>query len=156
MRKLTEEMIAKMLEQGIVKPSGSSWASPVVLVTKKDSSMRFCVDYRRLNSITMMDTYPLPQVDDSLDLLAQTSYFSTLDLASGYWQVSMEASSHQKTAFCAHLGLYEFMVMPLGLCNAPATFQRLGWLKINVSFTWMMYQWWGRLLKNTQVILEKC
>ena len=116
-------MTAKMLEQGIVKPSGSPWASPVVLVAKKDSSMRFCVDYCRLNSITRMDTYPLPQVDDSLDLLSQTSHFSTLDLASGYWQVGMEASSQSKTAFCAHSGLYEFTVMPFGLCNAPTTFK---------------------------------
>ena len=77
-----------MLKEGVIKGSNSPWASPVVLVAKKDGSTRFCVDYQRLNSITKLDTFPLPRVDDSLDLLAKTAYFSTLDLASGYWQVA--------------------------------------------------------------------
>lgn len=120
-----EGMISQMLEQGVIKPSNSPWASPVVLVAKKDGSSRFCVDYRRLNSVTKMDTFPLPRIDDSLDLLANTAYFTTLDLASGYWQVEMDTESREKTAFCSHSGSYEFNVMPFGLCNAPATFQRL-------------------------------
>jgi len=103
-------MIQQMMEQ-----ANSPWASPVVLVAKKDGTKRFCVDYRHLNSITRMDTFPLPRVDDSLDLLANTAYFTTLNLMSGYWQVCMDEESQQKTAFCSHSGLYEFTVMPFGL-----------------------------------------
>ena len=134
LRNKTEELIKKTLDQGIVKNSNSPWESPVILVAKKDGSTRFCVDYRRLNSVTRMDTFPLPQVDDFLDLLANTTYFSTLDLASGYWQVGIEPHSQPKTAFCSHSGLYKFTVMPFGLCNTPATFQSLTeavWLVTN-------------------------
>lgn len=85
-----EEMIAEMLERGVVKHSYSSWASPVVLVAKKDGTMRFCVHYFRLSSIMKLNTFLHPRVDDSLDLLANASYFTTLDLMSGYWQVGMD------------------------------------------------------------------
>ena len=84
-----------MLDQGVIQPSKSPWASPVVLVKKKDSSIRLCVDYRCLNAITKMEVFPLPRIDDSLDMLAKYKYFSTLDLASGLWQVKMELSSKQ-------------------------------------------------------------
>ena len=125
LRKKIEEMVDEMVQKGIIQPSKSPWASPVVLVTKKDGGTRFCVDYRKLNAVTKLDTFPLPRIDDSLDLLAHTKYFTTLDLVAGYWQVPMEPQSQEKTAFCTSSGLYEFRVMPFGLCNAPATFQRL-------------------------------
>ena len=117
--------ITKMLEQGIVKPSKSSWSSFIVLVKKKDGSWRFCVDYRKLNSVTHRDAYPLPRIDATLDSLAGSTYFTTLDLASGYWQVKIEDQDKEKTAFSTPNGHFEFNVMPFGLTNAPATFQHL-------------------------------
>ncbi len=114
-----------MLDRGVIEPCQSSWASPVVLVTKKDETTRFCVNYRKLNDITKKDTDPLPRIDVTLDAPCGSTYFSTLDLHSGYWQVEMDQQDIDKTAFVTRQGLFWFTVMPFGLCNAPATFERL-------------------------------
>ena len=97
----------------------------MVLVRKKDGTLRFCVDYRGLNSVTKLDQFPLPRIDDLLDQLGKSRYFTTLDLASGYWQIRVDKPSREKTAFVTHHGLFEFCVMPFGLTNVPAVFQRL-------------------------------
>ena len=119
-----QSCVKEMLLGGQIEPSDSPWASPVVLVTKKDGSTRFCVDYRRLNSLTVKDAYPLPRSDDSLRLLGNQQWFSTIDIASGYWQVAISPEAKRKAAFVTN-GLFQFRVMPFGLCNAPATFGRL-------------------------------
>ena len=123
--KQEETCVAEMLAGGQIDPSDSPWSAPVVLVTKKDGGTRFCVDYRRLNLATVKDAYPLPHIDDTLDMLAGKQWFSTLDLASGYWQVSLSPEARCKTAFATHLGLFQFKVMPFGLCNAPTTVEWL-------------------------------
>ncbi|KAL6471884.1 hypothetical protein MHYP_G00205340 [Metynnis hypsauchen] len=120
-----QQEVQDMLNHGIIRPSHSPWAAPVVLVRKKDGSLRFCVDYRKLNEVTVKDAYPLPRIDDALDSLAAARWFSTLDLASGYWQVEINTEDKEKTAFVTRTGLYEFDVLPFSLCNAPSTFQHL-------------------------------
>ena len=114
-REQAHQLIQDMLQKDVIQPSSSSWASPVVLVQKKDGSYRFCVDYRKLNRITRKDAYPLPRVDDTLDALEGTQWFSTLDLLWGYWQVEVSEEDREKTAFMTRDGLFEFKVMPFGL-----------------------------------------
>ena len=124
MNEEVDHQIDNMLQEKIIQPSKSPWASAIVMVKKKDGSSRFCVDYRKLNDATIKDAYPLPHIDESLDQLAGSTWFSCLDLNSGYWQVETDPQDKEKTAFTSRKGLFEFNVMPFGLCNAPATFER--------------------------------
>ena len=124
-RKIADEEIDKMLEKGVIYPSDGPWASPIVLVKKRDNSTRFCVDFRKLNDLTRKDAYPLPDVSVSLDSLSGAEYFCTLDLASFYWQIAMDEKDKDKTAFASHRGLFAFNVLPFGVCNGAASAQRL-------------------------------
>ena len=123
--KTVQEEIQKMLKDKVMHPSTSPWSSPIIMVRKKDGSWRFCIDFRKLNSVTHKDAYPLPCIDKTLESLAGSTIFSTLDLASGYWQVELEEADKEKTAFSTLEGHFEFNVMPFGLTNAPSSFQRL-------------------------------
>ena len=121
-----ENEIKRMADAGIIEPSVSPWCSPIVMVTKKDGSIRFCLDFRKLNLVTRRDSKPLPRIDDTLDALSGSVWFSTMDLKSGFWQVGLSPNDRHKTAFSTYGGeLWQFTVMPFGLCNAPATFERL-------------------------------
>lgn len=123
-REIIRQQIEDMLNNGVIKESRSPWSSRVVLVKKKDGKLRFCVDYRGLNKVTKKNVYPLPRIDDALAALQTGKFFSTLDLFAGYWLIPMDEDSKQYTAFVCERGLFQFEVMPFGLCNAGATFQR--------------------------------
>ena len=112
-----------MSDHDIIRPSVSPWSSPILLVSKKDGGTCFVIDYRRLNNLTRKHSYPLPRIDDTLDCLGEAQYFSAVDFSSGYFQVPLDDDSRPLTAFITQGYLYEFNVMPFGLCNVPSTFQ---------------------------------
>ena len=115
-----------MLEKRVIVPSKNPFSSLIVMVPKKDGTNRMCIDYRKLNEITLKDAFPLPRIGQTIDALQGAGFFSSLDLARGYWQVPVAREDRHKTAFCTPDGdLFEFVKMPFGLTNAPATFQRL-------------------------------
>ena len=119
----TKRQIEEYLAAGHVRPSTSPFGAPVLLVKKKDGSMRMCIDYRGLNKITEKNNFPLPRIDDLHDRLTNAKYFTKLDLFAGYHQIPIKLGDEHKTAFTSRYGTYEFIVMPFGLTNAPATFQ---------------------------------
>jgi hypothetical protein len=144
-RPIVDQKIEEMLQQGIIVPSSSPWCSPVVLVPKKGpkdlqnpQDWRLCIDYRRLNDVTIADQYPLPRCDDMLEYLNGNKYFSSLDLVSGYHQLPIHPDSTAKTAFAVAggSGLYEFLYLSFGLKSAPATFERM----VETLFRSMLYK----------------
>ena len=122
---IIDEHVDKMLANDICEPSYGPWASNVVLVKKSDGTLRFCIDYRQLNNLTVKDSYPLPRIDTCFDALGDAKFFSTLDLRQGYWQVENDPETADKTTFITRKGAFKFKVLPFGLSNAPAVFQRL-------------------------------
>jgi len=123
--------VQDMIKVGVIEPSCSPWTSKVVVVKKKDDSLRFCVDYRGLNTVPRRDAYPLPRIDECLDVLSGARYFSAFDLRSSYHQVPMHPDDADKTTFVVRTGTYRFRKMPFGLCNAGSTFQRVMDLALN-------------------------
>ncbi len=123
-KKIIEDEVQKMHKKDVIEKSDSPWSSPVTLVMKPNGKWRFCIDYRKLNGITRKDNHPLPRIDTLLEKFKGSKYFSTMDMASGFWQIEMKEEDKEKTAFITHEGLYQWKVMPFGLTNAPATFQR--------------------------------
>ena len=119
------EMTNKMQKDDIIEPSSSSWSSPVLLVPKKGGKMRFCIDYRKLNAVTVKDVYPLPRIEECLSAFNNMEWFSVADCAAGYWGIEVDDESRAKTAFSTHDGHFQFKKMPFGLTNAPAVFMRL-------------------------------
>ena len=147
-RKSPEELLAiknelqRMLKMKIIQPSKSEWGAPCILVRKPlengvQQPPRFVVDYRGLNSVTRGDGYPIPSIASILDSVSQGKVFGHCDLASGYWQIPLRQQDRQKSAFCTHVGLYEFLRLPFGLKTAPNTFQRI----LNTVFADYLHQW---------------
>ena len=121
-----DKQLDDMLQRGIIKPSQSEWASPILMVKKKDGSLRFCVDYRKLNDVTKHDSYPLPNINDCLSSLSEPCvWLSTLDMASGYWQMAMDEQSQERAAFTTHRGLFQPLVQPFGPKGGVAHFSRV-------------------------------
>ena len=120
-----EKEIDKMLKGGVIQRSNSPWSSPITLAKKKNGSWRFCLDYRKLNNVTIKDAFPLPSMQDAIQAFSGCQFFSSLDMSAAYWQVPLAEDSREKTAFATRSGLYEFIRLQFGISNAPGAFVRL-------------------------------
>ena len=166
-RHVVEEEVEKMLSIDLIEPAKSPWASPVVLIPKPDGSVRFCVDFRKVNAVTVRDAFPLPRIDDIIPLLGKKKFFVGLDLASGYWQVPMsdQLDSKNKTTFTCHVGTFRFKYMPFGGMNAPATFQRLMQQVLSTQYNKNVFcylddilvtgETWSELMAELQEVFQK-
>ena len=123
-RQIIAVQISNTLKLRVIEPSHSAWASPVVIMPKKNGKARFCVDYRRLNNNIKKDAYPLPRMKDCLESLGDANVFTSLECTAGYWKVPLRPADREKIAFTTHAGIHHWLSMPFGLTNAPATFQR--------------------------------
>ncbi|CAM5107448.1 unnamed protein product [Eretmochelys imbricata] len=158
-----EREIQDMLQMGVICPSGSAWASPVVLVPKPDGEIRFCVDYRKLNAVTRPDNYPMPCTNKLLEKRGCAQFISTLDLTKRYWKVPLDESSKERSAFITHVGLYEFNVLPFRLQNALATFQKfvdgllagLGESAVAYLDVAIYFDSWAEHLEHLQKVFER-
>ncbi len=132
-----EKHLRAMLDAGVIEESTSDWCAAPVLIRKKDGSVRYCLDYRKLNSKTVKDVFPLPLVEECLDMLSGSEFYSTVDMAAGYWQITVHPEDRHKSAFVTKYGLFQHVRMPFGLCNAPATFSRAMGLVLR-GLTWSL------------------
>ena len=156
--------IDEMLEAGVIEASNSDLAAPIVLVDKKDGTMRMCVDYSRLNAVSLSDAYPMPRVEDLIDGMGRAKFITTLDLTRGYWQVPVAEGTKHLTVFTTPFGLFQFRVMPFGLKGAPATFQRLmdvvlrglqGFSVAYIDDVAIFSNFWDEHLQHANVVLQQ-
>ena len=146
-RKEVSNFLCGMLAHDIIQQWTSPWASLIVIIRQKDGSARFCVNYCKLNAVTRRYAYPFPRIDNTIDTLSGSQWFSTLDLLSGYWQVEVAKEDTLKVAYATHDGMFEFKLIPFRLCNEPATFQ---WL---VDLSLFMLSWYlGKPFKKPYTI----
>ena len=150
-----ESEIDEIIELGVIEPSISPYSSPIVLVPKKDGSVRFCIDFRKLNKVTEFDAEPMPNMEEVINRMSGHRFYSQMDLCKGYWQLGLSKRSRPYTAFETPRGLFQFKTMPFGLVNVGASFCRLIRIVLQglrnvesfVDDMWIFTETWGKTLK---------